>query len=134
MSHIRYVKYQNKSQMEGVSGKWYLKVKHTETIELPELAKHMAQHNTSFSRGQILGILTDMTDCMREMMLDGKKIKLSDLAIFSLGVRCKGADKAENATPANIVGIRFNAQGTGENAPAAIYEKVKFKEQDEYSV
>lgn len=134
MSQLRYIKYQNKSQMEGAAGKWFLRVKHTETIELPELAKHMAQHNTSFSRGQILGMLTDMIDCMREMMLDGKKIKLSDLAIFSLGVHCKGADRPENATPANIVGVHFNAQGTGENAPSAIFEKVRFKEQDEYSV
>ena len=131
---LRYYKYQNKSQMEGVSGKWFLRIKAGETIDLKGLSEHMSEHNTAFSPGVIYGVLTDMVRCIKELMLDGKKVKIADLAIFSLGVKCKGADKAENATPANIVGFKFNAQGTGELRPASVAEKARVKELDEYSV
>ena len=131
---IRYVKYQSKSQLEGAKDKWFLRVKAGETLDLKAIAKHMAAHNTAFSPGVIYGVLTDMVSCIQVQLLDGKKVKIADLAIFSLGVHCKGADRPENATPANITGFRFNAQGTGELRPMTVAQKAKLKELDEYSV
>ncbi|MCQ2255085.1 MAG: hypothetical protein MJZ29_06270 [Bacteroidaceae bacterium] len=75
-----------------------------------------------------------MVKCIQEVILDGKTVKIPNLAIFSLGIHCKGADKAENATPANVVGMRVNARGTGELSSVQIREKAKLKELDEYSV
>ena len=120
--------------MEGVSGKWYLRVKNGEQYDLEKLSEHMADHNSGYSKGQIVGILTDMVKCIQEVILDGKTVKIPNLAIFSLGIHCKGADKAENATPANVVGMRVNARGTGELSSVQIREKAKLKELDEYSV
>ena len=131
---IRYRKYQNKSQMEGVSGKWFLKAVTLESVDLAGLAKHMALHNSGYSKGQILGILTDMVACIKELLLDGYSVKIDDLAIFSIGIRCKGADKAENATPANIVGVTLNARGTGSLYATQREQEAHFKEMEEYSV
>lgn len=131
---IRYIKYQNKTQMEGAAGKWFLRVKNGEMIDIDALAAHMAAHNTPYSKGSIKGILTDMVSCVKELLLDGKTVKIGDLAIFSLGVHCKGADRPENATPANIVGFKFNARGTGQLATKRIASEAKVKELDEYSV
>ncbi|MCQ2256283.1 MAG: DNA-binding protein [Bacteroidaceae bacterium] len=131
---IRYRKYQNKSQMEGVSGKWFLKAVTLESVDLAGLAKHMALHNSGYSKGQILGILTDMVACIKELLLDGYSVKIDDLAIFSIGIKCKGADKSENATPANIVGVTLNARGTGNLYATQREQEAHFKEMEEYSV
>lgn len=41
------------------------------------------------------GVLTDMVSCTKELILDGKNVKLDDLAIFSVGiVSKKGAQSA----------------------------------------
>ena len=131
---IRYIKYQSNSGIESVRGKWFLRVKHGETVDLEKLAEHMADHNTPYSKGTIYGVLKDMVACTKELMLDGKKVKLADLAIFSLGIHCVGAEDPNNATVQNIRSFSFNAQGTGQLSPKAVMEKAHLKELDEYSV
>lgn len=107
-------KYQNQNSKSSANGKWFYRTSPLEIVGLDALAAHMANHNTPYSQGCIRGVLKDMCDCIKEILLEGKKVKLSDLAIFSLGVKCKGSDKAESlSTAENIVGISFNAQGTG---------------------
>lgn len=131
---LRYVKYQNKSTIQSVKDKWFLRVKHEETIDLEALAEHMSSHNSPYSEGLINGVLKDMTKCIEELLLDGKKVKIGDLGIFYLSVQCKGADKSDDATPSNIRGFKFNARGTGKTTGAALATKVHLKEQDEYSI
>ena len=62
----------------------------------------MANHNTPYSEGLIKGVLTDMISCTKELILDGKNVKLDDLAIFSVGiVSRKGAASAADFTLAD---------------------------------
>ena len=61
---IRYYKYQNKSNIQKVNGKWFLRIKNGEQIDIDKLAQHMADHNTPFSKGAIKGIITDMVNCI----------------------------------------------------------------------
>lgn len=131
---IRYYKYQNKSNIPSVNGKWFLRVKNGEQIDLDALAAHLAAHNTPFSKGAIKGMLTDTVSCIKELLLDGKTVKLADLAIFSLGIHCKGADDPNNATVQNIRGFSFNARGTGMLSNRQLIYEARLKELDEYSV
>ncbi len=131
---IRYYKYQNHSNIEKAKNKWFLRVKNGEQIDLDALAAHMAAHNTPYSKGSIKGVLTDMVNCVKELLLDGKTVKIGDLAIFSLGIHCVGANEPEEATVANIRGFSFNARGTGQLAPRKLVNEVKFKELDAYSL
>ena len=83
-------KYQNKNKQSVVYGKWFARaVTIGKTIDLDELAKHMSEHNTPYSKGAIKGVLTDMIGCVRELMLEGKAVKLEGLAIFSAGIKTK---------------------------------------------
>ena len=41
-------------------GKYYARVETKQTYDMKKLAKHMHQHNTAFSTGLIVGVLTDM--------------------------------------------------------------------------
>ena len=49
------------------AGKLYARVSYKETMGIHEMAEHMAHHNTAFSEGLIVGVLTDFVKCVREM-------------------------------------------------------------------
>ena len=84
---IRYKKYQNQTKSTPLSGKWLARAVADETLDTRALAEHMAKHNTPYSQGAIHGVLKDMTSCIKELLLDGKNVKLDDLAIFGVGIR-----------------------------------------------
>ena len=71
-------------------GKYYARVETKETYDLKKLAKHMHVHNAAFSSGLIVGILTDMVACIKELALDGNVIKIDDLGLFKASVESNG--------------------------------------------
>ena len=93
---IRYKKYQNQTKSTPLSGKWLARAVADETLDTRALAEHMAKHNTPYSQGAIHGVLKDMTSCIKELLLDGKNVKLDDLAIFGVGIRGKPADTSKD--------------------------------------
>ena len=77
----------------------------------------MASHNTPYSKGAILGMLTDAVGCTKELLLLGKNVKFPDLAIFSIGLKVKsgGAPTKEDFTVTKYIeGLRLRARATGE--------------------
>ena len=76
----------------------------------------MASHNTPYSKGAILGMLTDAAACTKELLLLGKNVKFADIAIFSLGLKVKGgAPTKENYNVGKyILGLKLRARATGE--------------------
>lgn len=111
---IRYKKYQNQTKDTPLTGKWLARAVADETVDLKALALHMATHNTPYSQGAIHGVLKDMVACIKELLLDGKNVKLDDLAIFGVGIRCKAADTAKEwAVNTHLVGLRLKCRTTG---------------------
>ena len=111
---IRYIKYQAK-RTDKYNGKWYLRAVSDETVDLEGLAKHMASHNSPYSAGTIHGVLKDMVACVKELVLDGKKVKLADLAIFSAVISSMPAETAKECTAADCVrNVHLGARATGE--------------------
>ena len=82
--------YLSKNMIEGSAayGKYYPRVSYKQTMNIHDMAKHMAEHNTPFSEGTIEGILRDFVRCTREQTLMGNTVKVDDLAIFK--VSCIG--------------------------------------------
>ena len=39
-------------------------------------------------------------DCMREMLLEGKRIEMGDLGVFSISIQSRGAENLETFNPA----------------------------------
>lgn len=114
---IRIVLYQNTNQkIAEACGKWFPRIVSDETIGLEELAAHMASHNTPYSKGAILGMLTDAAACTKELLLLDKNVKFADIAIFSLGLKVKGgAPTKEDFNVAKyILGLKLRARATGE--------------------
>lgn len=96
----------------------------------------MSNHNTPYSSGVIKGVLADMVSCTKELILDGKNVKLDDLAIFSVGiVSKKGAQSAADFSLANNVkGLKLRARATGELSNAQINLDGQLKESSLYTV
>ena len=109
------LKKNNNSQSKGY-GKWYAYPVIEETINLDGLAEHMSNHNTPYSKGAIKGMLTDMVACIKELLLEGKNVKIADLAIFSLGIKNASGETAPSKfnVATNIKGVKLRARATGE--------------------
>ena len=113
---ILYVLKKNKNSKSAAFGKYFAYPVIEETINLDALAEHMSNHNTPYSKGAIKGMLTDMVSCIKELLLEGKNVKIADLAIFSLGIKNNvGAVSEETFTVSkNIKGVKLRARATGE--------------------
>ena len=111
---IRYKIYENKNKKSAGYKKFYARAVSEETIDLRQLADYMATHNVPFSKGCIYGVLRDMVACIKEIIIDGKNVKIDDLAIFSAGLRTSGAETLEGFNPAkNIKSIKLRSRATG---------------------
>ena len=75
---------------------------YTDVMTIEKFAKHITSHGSVYSRADISAILYMAVDCMREMLLEGKKIRLGDLGDFSLLLGSKGAESADKFTAQNI--------------------------------
>lgn len=130
---IRIKLYQNNNHYnETAYGKWYPRVVCQETLDLDDLAAHMATHNTPFSKGTIKGILTDAVACTRELLLQGNNVKFPDLAIFSIGLRMtKGSETKEQfAVDRNISGLKLRARATGNLSTPRLDAVIRRVDQD----
>ena len=78
---------------------------YTDVMTIEKFARHIATHGCVYSRADISAILYLAVDCMREMLLDGRKIRLGDLGDFSVSLSSKGAESADKFTAQNITGV-----------------------------
>ena len=78
---------------------------YTDVMTIEKLARHIASHGCVYSRADISAILYLAVDCMREQLLEGKKIRLGDLGDFSVSISSKGAETADKFSAQNITGV-----------------------------
>ena len=125
------------------AGKLYARVSYKQSMDLHDMAHHMAEHNTAFSEGLIVGVLTDFVKCTREMVLNGNTVKVGNLAIFKATVESNGlevlydaqSDKVASATTgtlkegdktgAAVKAIKLLAQSTGDFTRDELKKDVK---------
>ena len=79
---------------------------YTDVMTIEKFAKHITSHGSVYSRADISAILYMAVDCMREMLLEGKKIRLGDLGDFSILLASKGAETADKFTAQNITNVK----------------------------
>ena len=81
---------------------FFATAQYTEVMTIEKFARHIADHGTTYSRADIMAILYMAVDCMREQLLEGKKIRLGELGDFSVALSSKGAETAEKFSSQNI--------------------------------
>ena len=88
--------------VETVVTNYFATAQYTEVMSIEKFARHIADHGTSYSCADIMAILYMAVDCMREQLLEGKKIRLGELGDFSVALSSKGAETAEKFSSQNI--------------------------------
>lgn len=71
----------------------------SEIISLDKFCRHISEHNSKYNRADIMAVLTQSVDCLREMLLDGKKVLLGDLGSFTIGLNSRGAITSDSFNP-----------------------------------
>ena len=102
------------------AGKYYARVSYKQTMSIQDMAHHMAEHNTIFSEGSILGVLTDFIRCVREMVLNGNTVKLDNLAIFKATVEANGLETLYDATADKVASATLGTLKEGDKTGSAI--------------
>ncbi len=74
-------------------------------LDFDDFCKHVADHNSPFSKGTIKGVITDMIHCIREQLLAGNSVSLGELGRFHVELNCEPAVTTEDFTSANIKNV-----------------------------
>ena len=102
------------------AGKMYARVSYKQSMDLHDMAHHMAEHNTAFSEGLIVGVLTDFVKCVREMVLNGNTVKVGNLAIFKATVESNGLEVLYDAQSDKVASATLGVLKEGEKTGAAV--------------
>ena len=103
------------------------------TISFDDFIAHLAKHRSPYSRGVIQGVLTDMLECLQELLLDGKSVKFGELGTFLLGVKSHMADKEADVTPALVKSVKLRLINTKSWSNAELTKGCTFREQKGYT-
>ena len=85
--------------------KAYGVAQYSDVMDIEKFARHISTHGCVYSRADISAILYLAVDCMREQLLEGKKIRLGDLGDFSVALTSKGADSADKFTAQHFTAV-----------------------------
>ena len=102
------------------AGKIYARVSYKQTMDIHDMATHMAEHNTAFSEGLIVGVLTDFVKCTREMVLSGNTVKVGNLAIFKATVEANALDTLYDAQTDKVASATIGTLAEGAKTGPAV--------------
>ena len=111
---------QNKVVGSAAYGKYYPRVSYKQTMNIHDMAVHMAEHNTPFSEGTIEGILRDFVKCVREQTLNGNTVKVDNLAIFKVSVIGNGCKELYDATLDKTITASIGTIGRNDKTGPAV--------------
>ena len=112
--NIKYRKIKRTPQTGENAGKelWYATVVTDREMNFEEFVDHISPHNSPYSRGTVHGVMMDMLDCLKELILDGKSVRLGDLGLFSIGMSSRGEVSRDKVTSASVEGIHLLVKNT----------------------
>ena len=102
------------------AGKTYARVDYKQSLSVSDMAQHMAEHNTVFSEGLILGVLTDFVKCVREQVLNGNTVKIDNLAIFKATVEANALEVLYDASTDKVAQATIGELPEGAKTGAAV--------------
>lgn len=94
---ITYSLVPRKEDLHDKDSKWkvYAAAQRRETVTLEKIAHHISSHNSVFSAGTIIGLLTDFEKCVVEQLKNGNRVDLGQLGAFFVTLRGRGASSTQ---------------------------------------
>ena len=103
---VFYRLHQDKSKNTVRSGKWYARAVATSVVDTRKLAEIM-QRNCTVKKSDILAVLDELVETMRDQLQDSKRVKLDGFGSFKIGIRSCGAESPKQfSTSENVKGMR----------------------------
>lgn len=99
---ISYRLYQNNNSKSELYKKWYARAVVTDTATLDTLADRI-QRNCTVKKSDVLAVLTELVDVMRDELQSSHKVKLNGFGSFKIGLRSTGSDSVKDFTVKNNI-------------------------------
>ena len=74
---------------------WYARAYQPETVTLRHLAEKM-QANCTVKRADILAVLSELADTMRDELQNGKTVYIDGIGYFKIGLSSRGLNKPDD--------------------------------------
>ncbi len=98
--------HQDQSTGTKRSGKWYARAVPTAVIGTRQLAE-IIQRNCTVKRSDVVAVIEEMVEVMKDQMQDSKRVKLEGFGSFKIGIQSKGAQTAAKFSVAeHVTGLR----------------------------
>ena len=132
--NIKYRKVKRTPQTGENAGKelWYATVVTDREMNFEEFVDHISSHNSPYSRGTVHGVMMDMLDCLKELILDGKSVRLGDLGLFSIGMSSHGEVSRDKVSAASVDGIHLLVKNTKTWSNSELKKLCKITAYDSY--
>ena len=99
-------------------------------MDFESFVTHISEHNSPYSRGTVHGVLMDTLDCLQELILDGKSVRLSDLGLFSIGMTSRAEATKDKVSAASVEGVHLILRNTKTWSNAELRKKCRIEEYD----
>ena len=132
--NIKYRKVKRIPQTGENAGKelWYATVVTDREMNFEEFVDHISSHNSPYSRGTVHGVMMDMLDCLKELILDGKSVRLGDLGLFSIGMKSHGELTRDKVSAASVEDIHLIVRNTRSWSNSELKKLCKITAYDSY--
>lgn len=105
LTTIRYCLQKCTNNKSSAYDKYYAKPVSQGTVNLDELAAHISDHGSVYTRDVVVGVMTKMVDCINELLAQGYKVKLGELGTFYNSIRNDGKKAVSDPTKFDVVQI-----------------------------
>lgn len=105
LTTIRYCLQKCMNNKSSAYSKYYAKPVSQGTVNLDELAAHISDHGSVYTRDVVVGVMTKMVDCINELLAQGYKVKLGELGTFYNSIRNDGKKAVSDPSKFDVAQI-----------------------------
>ncbi len=115
MAAIQYVTYQD--NRKNGTNLWYGRAVHPSTVNLDSIADRV-QQNCSMKKSDVLAVLTEMIETMKNELQNSNRVKLDGLGTFYINLKSKGSVNESDFNANEFIKgfkVKFLAEGKKNN-------------------
>ena len=71
-------------------------------MSFDDIARHLSEHGSKYTRGDIQGVITNAVDCIVEHLTQGISVELGELGTFYPSLKVTGSPSASTVSEDNI--------------------------------
>ena len=77
----------------GSAKRYYASTQSVATCSFGRFCQHIADHGSMYRKSDVMGVLGVMVGCLRELLLEGKRVEVGDLGYFKVKAHSVGSER-----------------------------------------